>query len=403
MESQDGRHDRTEGGSSEVKPGQMDLIAGMLTGMRQEMAVDREAQAQGVREQAERTDQLPHEQAERTDQLACEQAQRADDQVRHLEDVLQSSLASLKAETQQYTDQACDSVRNELLDKVQSLEGEVQGLREEVRTEKQRRDLATARAEEQAAPLVLGGTVRVADLLGPAWGPWQELSAWGPRSVVSEPVAASGGWEAIGTPPLSPTGGTLGISQPPLLPPSPSFSPSPGRPATCPHESRSPPLSPSASRRLGKRKPVEYDGKVAWEAYVAQFEMLASAQGWNEAEKALQLATALRGPAVEFLGHLPPAQRACYGSVAEALQRRFGHHHQAEVYRARLKKTRERGETLSQLAQDVEVLRLPETGMSVEQAARRVTVVTLTLNLGLETPPLGGAADSPQPTPPPPQ
>ncbi len=30
---------------------------------------------------------------------------------------------------------------------------------------------------------------------------------------------------------------------------------------------------------------------------------------------------------------------------------------------------------------------LPETGMSVEQAARRVTVVTLTLNLGLETVP----------------
>ncbi|XP_050730508.1 uncharacterized protein LOC127005599 [Eriocheir sinensis] len=85
--------------------------------------------------------------------------------------------------------------------------------------------------------------------------------------------------------------------------------------------------------------------------------MLAAAQGWDEAEKALQLATALRGPAVEVLGHLPPAQRASYGSMAEALRRRFGHHLQAEVYRARLKKrTRERGETLSQLAQDVEAL-----------------------------------------------
>ncbi len=111
MESQDGRHDGAKGGSSEVKPGQMDLIAAMLAGMRQEMAVDREA-----REQAERTDQLAREQAERTDQLAREQAQQANNQVRHLEDVLQSSLASLKVETQQYTDQACDSVRNELLD-----------------------------------------------------------------------------------------------------------------------------------------------------------------------------------------------------------------------------------------------------------------------------------------------
>ncbi|KAK8376436.1 hypothetical protein O3P69_009825 [Scylla paramamosain] len=302
----------------------MDLIAAMLAGMRQEMAVDREVQAQKAREQAERTDQLAREQAERTDQLAREQAertdqlareqaQRADDQVRHLEDVLQSSLASLKAETQQYTDQACDNVRNELLGKVKTLEGEVQGLREEVRTEKQRREMATERAEEQAAPRVLAGTAGVADLLGSAWGP----------CVVSEPVATSGGWGAIGTTPLSPAGGRLGLRQPPFLPPSPPLSPSPGRPASCPHESRSPPLGPSASRRLGKRK-------------------------LPRAEKAPQLATALRGPAVEVLGHLPTAQRACYGSVAEALRRRFGHHHQAEVYRARLKKrTQERGETLS--------------------------------------------------------
>ncbi len=60
---------------------------------------------------------------------------------------------------------------------------------------------------------------------------------------------------------------------------------------------------------------------------------------------------------MEVLGHLPLAQRDCHGSVAEALWRRFGHHHQAKEYRVRLKKrTRERGETLSQCAQDVEAL-----------------------------------------------
>ncbi len=55
MESQDGRHKGAEGGSSEVKPGQKHLIA-MLAGMRQEMAVDREAQAQRTREQAQLAD-----------------------------------------------------------------------------------------------------------------------------------------------------------------------------------------------------------------------------------------------------------------------------------------------------------------------------------------------------------
>ena len=90
---------------------------------------------------------------------------------------------------------------------------------------------------------------------------------------------------------------------------------------------------------------------------MAQFELLSTAQGWDEAEKALQLATALRGPAVEVLAHLPAARRSSYDNIAQALRRRFGHQHQAEVYRAQLKKrTRQKNETLSQLAQDVEAL-----------------------------------------------
>lgn len=44
-------------------------------------------------------------------------------------EALQSSLTSLKAETQQYTEQACDNVKSELLETVQALEGAIQGLR----------------------------------------------------------------------------------------------------------------------------------------------------------------------------------------------------------------------------------------------------------------------------------
>ncbi|XP_050725002.1 uncharacterized protein LOC127002823 isoform X2 [Eriocheir sinensis] len=345
---------KAEADVGEVKPGQMDLFAAMLASLRQELDQRTERAEQRAderaREQAQRAE-------ERADERAREQAQRAeeraDERARHLAEVLQSSLSSLKAETQQYTDKACDSVKSELLGEVQTLKGEVQGLREEVEAERQRRELATSRGEEQEASRVLAASTRVTDLLGSSWGPWQE--PLGPRSVVSEPAAAAGGWGAIGAAPLGPTGARVGPTHPASLPPSPP--PSPCRPAHSPRAPFSPPSSPSASRRSGRRKPAEYDGKVAWEAYVAQFEMLAAAQGWDEAEKALQLATALRGPAVEVLGHLPPAQRASYGSMAEALRRRFGHHLQAEVYRARLKKrTRERGETLSQLAQDVEAL-----------------------------------------------
>lgn len=89
---------------------------------------------------------------------------------------------------------------------------------------------------------------------------------------------------------------------------------------------------------------AEYDGKVTWEAYAAQFEILAAVQGWSKAEKAIQ-----------FWGTCP--QPTSYESVTEALWHRFGHYHQAEVYCVHLKKrTQERGKTLSQLAQDMEAL-----------------------------------------------
>lgn len=121
--------------------------------------------------------------------------------------------------------------------------------------------------------------------------------------------------------------------------------------------SNPPPGSPTALGGIKRRKPAEYDGKVAWEAYSAQFEMLADAQGWDGTKRALQLASALRGQAVEVLGHLTPVQRSSYQCVVGAIQWRFSHQHQAEVYRARLKKRVWRqSETLPQLAQDVESL-----------------------------------------------
>ena len=45
--------------------------------------------------------------------------------------------------------------------------------------------------------------------------------------------------------------------------------------------------------------PAEFEGWVAWEAYPAQFELLADAQGWDDAEWALQLVSYLRGPALK--------------------------------------------------------------------------------------------------------
>lgn len=96
---------------------------------------------------------------------------------------------------------------------------------------------------------------------------------------------------------------------------------------------------------------------MSLEAYLAQFEVVARAQGWSQEERALNLVTSLKGPAVEVLSQLTPAQQESYTDVVGVLERRYGHQYQAEVYRARFRaRVRGRGETLQQLAQDLEHL-----------------------------------------------
>lgn len=53
--------------------------------------------------------------------------------------MLQFSLVSLNLETRQYTDEACDSFRGKLLGKMQALEDEIHGLREEAAEREQGR------------------------------------------------------------------------------------------------------------------------------------------------------------------------------------------------------------------------------------------------------------------------
>lgn len=125
----------------------------------------------------------------------------------------------------------------------------------------------------------------------------------------------------------------------------------------------------STTRRLRdgtRRRPQEFDGSVSWEAYKTQFELLASARQWSREEMALQLVCALKGAALEVLNQLPAAQRSSYSEVTAALERRYGHQHQSEVFRTRFRaRTRGPGETLTRLAQDLEVLvrrAYPEAG-----------------------------------------
>lgn len=70
-------------------------------------------------------------------------------------------------------------------------------------------------------------------------------------------------------------------------------------------------------------KTPKYSGQSDWEAFHAQFELLAGTEGWTEETKALQLVMCLTGDALSFLLLLSQEQRQVYGTLVGALQRRF--------------------------------------------------------------------------------
>lgn len=102
-------------------------------------------------------------------------------------------------------------------------------------------------------------------------------------------------------------------------------------------------------------KTPKYTGNSDWEAFHAQFELLADARRWTAGDKALQLALCLEGDALSCLLLLDPVQRRCYDSLVGALKRRFGTWSQPALVKNELRgRCRKPGESLRGLANDVE-------------------------------------------------
>ncbi len=68
-------------------------------------------------------------------------------------------------------------------------------------------------------------------------------------------------------------------------------------------------------------KTPRFSGKTDWNAFKAQFELLADAAGWSENHKALQLALSLTDDVAAFLLLLSPVERNDYNSLVRALYR----------------------------------------------------------------------------------
>ncbi|KAJ3662800.1 hypothetical protein Zmor_007127 [Zophobas morio] len=101
-------------------------------------------------------------------------------------------------------------------------------------------------------------------------------------------------------------------------------------------------------------QPATYHGQTPWSWYKIQFEAAATANLWEEEQKATALLIVLRGAAVEILQTLSEEDISKYSVLTTALELRFGDKHLKEVLATRLKtRTQKVGESLQEFATDV--------------------------------------------------
>lgn len=102
---------------------------------------------------------------------------------------------------------------------------------------------------------------------------------------------------------------------------------------------------------------LKFSGSGSLEAFLAQFELLATAAGWSGRMKAVQLALSLTEDAAACLLLLTPGEREDYDMLVGALLRRFGVFNLKDTLRCEFKyRVRQPGESLRSLAYEIESL-----------------------------------------------
>ncbi|GBM75424.1 hypothetical protein AVEN_73366-1 [Araneus ventricosus] len=117
------------------------------------------------------------------------------------------------------------------------------------------------------------------------------------------------------------------------------------------------PANPDLTYSRPTVKSLTFDGQTSWTVFKTQFDVVSSANGWNNRVKASQLVASLRGSAAEVLQGIPSDKLTDLMTIENALEARFGDSHLTQFYRTELKTRRQKpGESLQVLAADVERL-----------------------------------------------
>ncbi|KAF6198770.1 hypothetical protein GE061_006792 [Apolygus lucorum] len=78
------------------------------------------------------------------------------------------------------------------------------------------------------------------------------------------------------------------------------------------------------------KKVGPFDGSAELESYLIQFNIIATANGWDEEARATALSSALSGPALALLSDVSPPRT--YRRLVEALEERYGTKNQAQMF-----------------------------------------------------------------------
>ncbi|GBL80475.1 hypothetical protein AVEN_238444-1 [Araneus ventricosus] len=74
-------------------------------------------------------------------------------------------------------------------------------------------------------------------------------------------------------------------------------------------------------------KSLTFDGQTSWTVFKTQFDVVSSANGWNNRVKASQLVASLRGTAAEVLQGIPSDKLTDLMTIKNALEARFRDSH----------------------------------------------------------------------------
>ena len=113
----------------------------------------------------------------------------------------------------------------------------------------------------------------------------------------------------------------------------------------------------ATAHAIRPKKVAKYDGKRSWADYLVQFNIASRLNAWDADQKAMELATSLKGNAHGVFADLKPEHQLDFKLLVDKLTQRFEPEGQVGIYQSQLRnRKRKRNETIPELVQEISCL-----------------------------------------------